>query len=289
MVDLSLISKLRSQTGCGLSDCKKALDETDNNLEGAIDWLRIKGISNAQKKVLRSALEGVIGIVNDDTGGLMIEVNCETDFVSRNDDFKFFVRTILTDSFSNDSVNSIDDLQKVNFCDQSYDDYINSMISKSGENIVIKRIKRMSGENVFFYIHSVLESSDNISMGKIGVLIKFDSAASRDVLSNLGKDIAMHCSFAQPMFLNLNDVDSSLIEKEKSVLTQQLLESGTPEDKIERIIEGKMNKYVNGICLNEQPFIKDNKFTVSEILKNKSKELGEEVNISEFSIFILGA
>ncbi|MBN2676190.1 MAG: elongation factor Ts [Alphaproteobacteria bacterium] len=269
------VQELRQKTGAGMMDCKKALTESNGDVEGAIDWLRKKGLSQAAKKAGRVAAEGVISLAFDNGKGAMVEVNSETDFVARNDEFQDFAKRVsqlaLTEGKETDSLlNALLDNKKVS-------DVLTDKIASIGENIQIRRSVLLEGENVVGYVHGAIAEN----MGKIGVLVslKGDSVKAADV----GKKIAMHIAAAKPDFLSIADVDSVVVEKEKKVLSEQALASGKPESVVEKMIEGRIHKFYEEIVLLEQAFVMEPKKKVKDVLSEAGVEL------VGFEHFILGA
>lgn len=287
MADMNTLKELRYITGAGVSDCNKALKESNGDLEKAVEWLRIKGISNSQKKSGRDAFEGLVGVFCDKNKGMIVELNCETDFVAKNEEFLSFVENLVK-SLSNSSVSTLDNALSAKMDDSTVSDQVIALVSKCGENIVLRNFVEISDKNVFSYVHNKVRDLNEICIGRIGVLVKLNSELPRDVLSPIGKEIAMHISFSLPKFINTSDVNSEFIEKERSVLIQQSKESGMSEDVIDKVIDGKIRKFLSSICLNEQSFILDNKLSVKDYLSQKSKDLGGDIAVESFQVLSIG-
>ncbi len=277
MSNLSLLKKLREETGCGIADCNKALKENNNDYEKSIDWLRKKGLSSASKKTGRVTSEGVVAVYIDGNKASIIEVNSETDFVARNQKFQDFVTALSKESLKYD--NNIEKFKS------DKDEEVREQISVIGENINIRRIAQISTNKgvVVSYIHSKI--SDNL--GKIAVIIALDSEAAKDKLEDLGKQISMHIAAARPEALTIADVSSDSLKRETEILKEQSRASGKPESIIEKMIQGRIRKYYEEIVLLEQSFVMDDKLKIKDLLDNFSKENGK-VEISSYKIFVLG-
>ena len=277
MPNITLIKKLREETGSPMGDCNKALLECNDDYQKAIDWLRKKGLSSAAKKSGRVAAEGIVGVINVTNKAVMIEVNTETDFVARNEKFQQFVTKLLKDSCNySDQEKFIKDNEEI----------VKEQIGLIGENIKIRRLSFVNiQENgvITSYIHNKI--SDNL--GKIAVLVSFKSSASADKLNELGKNIAMHIAASRPEALNIQDVDSNKLKRESEILSEQAKSSGKPQNIIDKMVEGRIRKYYEEVVLMEQFFVMDDKIKIKDLLKKFSNE-NSETNILEFKIFILG-
>ncbi len=277
MPNITLIKKLREETGSPMGDCNKALTECNDDYQKAIDWLRKKGLSSAAKKSGRVAAEGVVGVINIANKAAMIEVNTETDFVARNEKFQQFVTKLLQDSCK------YSDQQKFINDNESR---VKEQIGLIGENIKIRRLSFVNIEEsgaIISYIHNKI--SDNL--GKIAVLVSFKSNASEDKLNELGKNIAMHIAASKPEALNIEDVDFKKLRRESEILSEQAKSSGKPQNIIDKMVEGRIRKYYEEVVLMEQFFVMDDKIKIKDLLKKFSNE-NSETNILEFKIFILG-
>lgn len=280
-ITANLVKELREKTGVGMMDCKTALLENNGDIESSIDWLRTKGIAKAAKKEGRVASEGLIAIEKDESLAAIIEVNSETDFVARNDDFQEVVKILVKLATSS---NSLDDLltKKISDKDLSVKEYITEMIASIGENINLRRMKKITNDNgiISSYIHSQVVDG----MGKIGVLVSLESDADKLQLSDLGKKIAMHIAATNPISINIGDIPSDILDREKNILIEEARASGKPEDIIEKMTEGRLKKFYQESVLLEQTFVVDGESKIEEILNS----LDKPVVISEFIRMGLG-
>ena len=282
----SMVKELREKSGAGMMDCKKALIETNCNMDDAIDWLRKQGLSAVAKKSSRVAAEGLIGVTIKDTKGGMIEINSETDFVARNELFQSFVKTcsdlVLT------SKSNIDVLKNLTFSnsDNTVDQELKNNIATIGENMNIRRIEYIEvSEGVLVsYVHNKVSED----LGKLGVIVAIESKANKDKLLEVGKQIAMHIAATSPKSLDIDDLDTNLVDREKEVLIDQAVSSGKPKDIAEKIVQGRMKKFFQDVVLNEQVSVIDGETKIKDIIKNLSKELGTQVILKDFKILKLG-
>ena len=242
-ITASMVKELRESTGAGMMDAKKALTETSGNFEAAVDWLRTKGLAKAAKKSGRIAAEGLVAVSVDGPNGVAIEVNSETDFVAKNAEFQEMVREIAGVALS---VNSIESLADADFQGKKVSEVITDKIATIGENLSLRRISKISGDQVVSYVHN--SAADG--MGAIAVLV-----ALKGSNQEFGRQVAMHIAAANPQALSSDDLDPSIIEREKSVLTEQARESGKPEQVIENMIEGRMKKFFSEVTLLGQDFV----------------------------------
>lgn len=276
------VMKLREKTGCGMMDCKKALTEADGDMDKAIDVLREQGLAKAAKKASRIAAEGVaFAATNEDgTKGVALEVNAETDFVAKNAEFQAFVKTV-ADTVIETNPADVEELLTKTAVGTSVTvaDLLQEKIQTIGENIVIRRFKLYEGA-VSAYIHAG---------GKIAVLVKFDTdVAGADGFADYAKDIAMQVAAVNPLYLTKEDVPADVIEHEKKIMTEQVVNSGKPANIAEKIVLGKIGKYYEENCLVNQAFIKENKISVEQYTKQKAKELGGKIEIVDFVRFEKG-
>ena len=285
-ITAALVKDLREKTGAGMMDCKKALNETAGDLEAAIDWLRKKGLAAAAKKAGRVAAEGLVGIAADGATGVVVEINAETDFVARNDQFQALVSTTAQVALS--VGDDADAVKKAAFpgAGKSVEEQLTGLIATIGENMNFRRAKRLSVSSgvVASYIHSAVAPG----LGKIGVLVALESTGNPARLGELGKQIAMHVAAANPLFLDTSSVDTSALDRERSVLTEQAKASGKPDNVIEKMVEGRIRKYYEEVCLLEQIFVMDQENKVSKVVENLAKELGAPVKLTGFARFALG-
>ena len=267
-VTASLVKELREKTGVGMMDCKTALKENNGDIEASIDWLRTKGIAKAAKKEGRIASEGLIAVEKIDNTASIIEVNSETDFVARNEDFQNVVKKLSILSIKSNNLEELLDKELDNE-NIKVKDYITEMIASIGENINLRRIDKISISNgvIASYIHNqVIEG-----MGKIGVLVGLESEADNDQLEDLGKKIAMHIAATNPISVSIEDIPADVLEREKSILAEEARSSGKPEEIIEKMTEGRLKKYYQESVLLEQIFGVDGESKISDILNSLDK------------------
>ena len=279
-ITAALVKDLREKSGAGMMDCKKALAEADGNVEAAMDWLRTKGLSAAAKKSGRVAAEGLVGFKVDGTKGVVIEVNSETDFVARNEQFQGFVAG-LTDVVASTGTD-VEAIKAATFpgSDKTVADTLTDNIATIGENMNIRRASTVEVEKgmVASYLHGA--AADN--MGKIAVLVGLTSDAGEDVLAPLGKQLAMHIAAANPASLNTDDLDPALVEREKQVQIDKARESGKPENIIEKMIVGRMRKYYEEVVLLEQVFVIDGETKVGKVIEKAAKDAGKSIELTGF-------
>lgn len=278
------VKALREKTGCGMMDCKKALTESNGNMNKAIDILREKGLAAATKKSGRIAAEGVAFACTNKEGtiGVVIEVNAETDFVAKNVDFNNFVKVCADTVIENNPK----DLKELMSCkafgsDMTVEEMVREKILTIGENIKIRRFERFEGV-VSSYIHAA---------GRIGVMVKFDTTAelaAKDEFKTFAKDVAMQVAAVNPSYLNKESVPTDVLEREKKILTEQVINDGKPANIAEKIVMGRIGKFYKENCLVEQVFVKDNNLTVGEYANQTAKNLGGEIKIVDFVRFEKG-
>ncbi len=285
-ITASLVKELRDKTGVGMMDCKQALRENDGDLEAAVDWLRKKGMAAADKKSGRIAAEGLIGVAIKGNVGALVEVNAETDFVSRNDVFQAYVRTVTGLALENG-----DDLSSLlaGECPESgrsVEEELTHLIATIGENMSLRRAARLQVEDgvMASYIHNSVVPS----MGRIGVLVGLSSPGDKEKLSDLGKQVAMHVAAANPQSVSQDDLDPELIERERAILVEQARASGKPEDIIGKVVEGRLRKFFEEVVLLDQTFVIDGESKVSQTIAEAAKDMGAEVTITGFMRFVLG-
>jgi elongation factor Ts len=282
-ITASLVSQLRSKTGAGMMDCKKALTETDGDLDQAVDFLRKKGLSAAAKKSGRAAAEGLVVVSGSEKTGAMVEVNAETDFVAKNDAFVSFA-TKIADLVVSESPADMDALMALPFpgTERTVSEEQVHQIATIGENINIRRFERRATDNglIESYVHGG---------GKIGVMIELqtDNADSEEVKS-VAKQLAMHIAAVAPQYLCRENVPADVVEKEKEIMRTKAIESGKPENIVEKIIEGQINKYYGEICLLEQAFVVDPDIKVGKLLEKTAKNIGAEIKLADYVRYQLG-
>ena len=282
MSDIEKVKKLREATGAGFKDCNQAIKESKGDLDKAIEILRVKGISKASKKMSRDAKEGVVAISGDDKKISLIEVNCETDFVAKNNDFIDFVKEL---SDLNNKVNSkIEDLKIMKMSNgQSVDESLVALIAKIGEKITIGKTKTIANEGSINskYLHTVVK--DNL--GKLAVAVSLETKNNSDIVKNFGKQLSMHIAASNPLALDQNSIDESIINKEQQLITEELKNSGKPEEIAKKISLGKMNKFKEENALLTQAWVMEPKKKVQDILKELSIS---DLKIKEFVRFKIG-
>lgn len=285
-ITAALVKELRDKTGAGMMDCKKALSETDGGMDEAVDWLRKNGLAAAAKKSGRVASEGLVGVFASGEEGAVVEVNAETDFVSRNEDFQKFVEQVA--AIASTAKGDLDVIGESDVPDsgRSVADELTHNIATIGENMNLRRAAYLavSPGIVASYVHGALKPG----LGKIGVLVGLESDAAPDALQALGKQLAMHIAAARPEWLSTDDVDTDHIERERAVLADQAAASGKPAEIIEKMVEGRLRKYYQEVVLMEQTFVIDNETKISKVIDNASKELGSPVRLAGFVRFELG-
>lgn len=280
----SLIKDLRERTGAGMMDCKKALDENGGDMEQAIDWLRKKGLAQAAKKSGRVAAEGLVAIATAGSKAAVVELNSETDFVARNEQFQNLVEDVAKQALAASDVEALKN-QKV-ASGKTVAEAVTDAIATIGENMNLRRMAQLSVNKgvVATYIHSAVKSG----MGKIGVLVALESEGKTEALEAVGKQIAMHVAAAKPEALNRESVDTTNLDRERNVLREQALASGKPAEVVEKMIEGRIRKYYEEVVLLEQLFVIDGKTKISDVLKAAEKDAGAAITLKAFERFALG-
>ena len=285
-ITAALVKELREKTGAGMMDCKRALGETQGDLEGAVDWLRKKGLSAAAKKAGRVAAEGLVGVATRGRRGAVVEVNAETDFVARNDTFQQFVRTVT--ELALDTGDDIEALKAAVFpgSGRTVAEELTHMIATIGENMALRRARRLEVKNgiVLSYVHNALAPG----LGKIGVLVALESTGEGEKLGALGKQLAMHVAAAKPDYLNVASVDAAALERERDVLREQSRASGKPEAIVEKMVEGRLRKFYEDVVLLEQVYVIDGERRVGKVIEAAAKDLGAAVTVAGFARFALG-
>jgi len=285
-ITAALVKELRGKSGAGMMDCKKALVETDGDIEAAIDWLRTKGLAAAAKKAGRVAAEGLVGLAVNGVAGAMVEVNSETDFVARNADFQAFVKTAAELALANDG--DLDAILKSGYpgTDRTVEEEITHLIATIGENIQLRRSAAVSVNAgiVASYVHNAVTPE----LGKIGVLVGLESSADPAKLETLGKQLAMHIAASGPQAVSVEDLDPDVVAREREVLAQQARESGRPDHVIEKMVEGRLRKFFEDAVLTCQTWVIDGETRVSRVLEQAAEDLGTEVAVSGFVRFRLG-
>jgi elongation factor Ts len=279
------VKELRERTGAGMMDCKKALAETNGEMEAAIDWLRAKGLAAAAKKAGRTAAEGLVGVAVEGKRGAVVEVNSETDFVAKNELFQDFVRNVARLALEKGT--DVEVLGAAEYPEGgTVQEKLTDNIAKIGENQSLRRAAVVEvGEGaVVSYVHNQVSPG----LGKIGVLVALESGAAVETLNALGKQIAMHVAAAHPLALSADDLPAELIERERGIAMEKAKESGKPQNIVEKMVEGNLAKYRKENALLSQLFVMDNKTPVAEVVASAAKEAGTGIELKGFVRFQLG-
>ncbi|MFC7537631.1 translation elongation factor Ts [Sphingomonas sp. GCM10030256] len=284
-ITAAAVKELRERTGAGMMDCKKALAENNGEMEASIDWLRTKGLAAAAKKAGRTAAEGLVGVAVEGTRGAVVEVNSETDFVAKNEQFQDFVRNVAQLSLQTGG-----DVEALN--NAAYPgggtvaETLTNNIATIGENQSLRRtaVLEVSEGAVVSYVHNAVVPG----LGKIGVLVALEGSAPAETLQTLGKQLAMHIAAANPLSLHADELDAELIERERAIAAEKAKESGKPANIVEKMVEGAIAKFKKESALLSQLFVMDNKTPVSDVVSGAAKECGAPVHLKAFKRFQLG-
>ncbi|WP_370178232.1 translation elongation factor Ts [Alteriqipengyuania sp.] len=280
------VKKLREKTGAGMMDAKKALEAADGDVEAAVDALRAKGLATAQKKSSRTAAEGLIGVAVEGTKGVAVEVNSETDFVAKNDQFQDFVRKTTQAALSADA-DDVEALKGMAHPDGgTIGDKLTDNVATIGENQQVRRMKTVTVDNglIVPYVHNAVAPN----LGKIGVLVALESEADTEALETLGRQLAMHIAAAFPQALNAEGLDAELIERERSIAKEKAAESGKPENVQEKMVEGAVAKFAKENALLSQVFVMDNKTPIEQVVAQAGKDAGKPIVLKDYVRFQLG-
>ncbi|KLE36041.1 translation elongation factor Ts [Aurantiacibacter luteus] len=280
------VKALREKTGAGMMDAKKALEEANGDIEAAVDALRAKGLATAQKKSSRTAAEGLVGVAVEGTKGVAVEVNSETDFVAKNDQFQDFVRKT-TQVALDSSAADVDALKAAAYPDGgTVSDKLTDNVATIGENQQVRRLKHVSVENgvIVPYMHNAAAAN----LGKIGVLVALESEADAGALEALGKQLAMHIAAAFPQALTAEDLDAEVIERERKIAAEKAAESGKPEDVQAKMVDGAIKKFAKENALLSQVFVMDNKTAISDVVAAAAKDAGKPIVLKDYVRFQLG-
>jgi elongation factor Ts len=284
-ITAAAVKELRELSGAGMMDCKKALSETNGDMDAAVDWLRTKGLAAAAKKSSRTAAEGLVGVAVAGTKGVAVEVNSQTDFVAKNEIFQNFVRDV-----TGIAMETGDDLAALNAAPMpqggSVEEVLTANISTIGENQVLRRAKKVEVANgaVIPYVHNAAAPG----LGKIGVLVALESDAGVDVLEPLGKQLAMHIAAAFPLALDESGLDQDVLDRERAIAREKAAESGKPADIIEKMVEGGVKKFAKENALLSQLFVMDGKTPVSDVIAKAGKDAGATIVLKDYVRFQLG-
>lgn len=284
-VTAAAVKELRERSGAGMMDCKKALSENNGDMEAAVDWLRTKGLAAVAKKSSRTAAEGLVGVAVAGAKGVAIEVNSQTDFVAKNDQFQGFVRDVVAIALeSGDDIDKLKGQAMPN--GGTVEDALVANISTIGENQVLRRAKRIEVAKgaVIPYVHNAAAPG----LGKIGVLVALESDAGVDVLEPLGKQIAMHIAAAFPLALDESGLDQDILERERQIATEKAADSGKPADIIAKMVEGSVKKFAKENALLSQPIVMDGKTPVADVVAKAAKDAGTSIVLKDYVRFQLG-
>ena len=272
-VTAALVKELRERTGAGMMDCKKALVETDGDIEKAIDYLREKGIMKAQKKAGRIAAEGLVRVAfgEGNKTASIVEVNSETDFVAKNEEFIEFVEDLAKETLVKGNM-PMEQFMAEPFGEGTVQETLTAKVAKIGENLSIRRFAKVEEDGVVYvgYTHGG---------GRIGVIVGIKTDAAADEIAAVGKDVAMQVASMNPKFVNEDGVDPEYLENEKKILTEQVLNEGKKPEMVERIVAGKIKKELKEVCLLDQPFVKDGDVSVQQYVANAAKEIGKDMEV----------
>ncbi|WP_029063420.1 translation elongation factor Ts [Labrenzia sp. DG1229] len=283
-ITAAMVKELREKSGAGMMDCKTALSESGGDMEAAVDWLRTKGLAKAAKKAGRVAAEGLVGVASDGGKAAVIELNSETDFVARNEGFQELVTKVAKAAIGTDG--SVEAVSATDLDGKSVSAAITDAIATIGENMTLRRSALLAVNEgvVSVYVHGKVAEG----LGKIGVLVALGSSGDQAKLDALGRQIAMHVAATSPLALNVAELDQAVVEREKSVFSEQARESGKPDNIIEKMVEGRLRKFYEEVTLEKQAFVINPDQTVEQAVEALAKELGTEVKLSGFVRFALG-
>jgi len=290
-ITASMVKDLRETTGAGMMDCKKALQETNGDAQAAVDWLRTKGLAKAAKKADRVAAEGAVAIATRSDGagmtGALIELNAETDFVARNELFQGAARKIAIASL--DVTGDVEALRAA-LIDGAADvaELISGLVATIGENMMLRRSARFTVAQgaVSGYIHGAIAGAPDL--GRIGVLVAVEGAGDQATLKELARNIALHAAATNPLSLSPNDLDPANVEKEKAILTEQAAESGKPPNVVEKMVEGRIRKWMEEVVLLKQAYVKNPEQTVEQLVAETAKAVGSPITVVGFTRLALG-
>jgi elongation factor Ts len=284
-ITAQMVKELREKTGVGMMDCKTALNETNGDMEAAIDWLRTKGLAKAAKKAGRVAVEGLIAIAGSGDRAAMIELNSETDFVARNEQFQTLAKSVAEAALKTDGeVDSV--LNAPISAGKTVEAAIAGAVATIGENMTLRRAAVLSVEGgvVASYAHAAISPG----LGKIGVIVGLKSTGDKAKVTALGRQIAMHVAAASPLAVDAGRIDPQTLARERAIFAEQARESGKPDAIVEKMVEGRMRKFYEESTLLKQAFIMDGERTVETVLKDAAKDVGGDVTVTDFIVFRLG-
>lgn len=285
-ITAAAVKELRETTGAGMMDCKAALVETEGDMEAAVDYLRTKGLARAAKKASRVAAEGLVGLVADGKQAAMIELNSETDFVARNEQFQSLVMGVAKTALGTDGSVDAVEAATLDGSDKTVDASIKDAVATIGENMNLRRVAKLSVNEgvVASYVHSSVAPG----LGKIGVLVALESSGKADALAGVGRQVAMHVAATTPLSLSVDDMNPAVVERERHVFSEQARESGKPENIIEKMVEGRIRKFFEESVLLNQSFVMNPDVTVAQAIKDAEGDVGAPINMTAFALFKLG-
>jgi elongation factor Ts len=285
-ITAALVKELRDKTGAGMMDCKRALGDSGGDIEAAVDWLRKKGLAAAAKKAGRIAADGLIAVATEGNAGAVVEVNSETDFVARNELFQEFARSVSTLAVGADR--DAEALKSASFAGngKTVEGELADLIARIGENLVLRRVARLEAKQgvVASYVHNSISPG----LGKIGVLVALESAASAAVLTPLGRQLAMHVAAANPQYLDVASVPAAALDRERAVLRDQAGTTGKSADIVERMVEGRLRKFYEDSVLLDQVYVIDGESRISKVVEAAANSAGSPIKITGFIRFALG-
>jgi len=284
VISAQMVKELREATGAGMMDCKAALGENDGNMEAAVDWLRKKGLAKAAKKAGRVAAEGLTGVAVKGLSGVVVEVNSETDFVARNDLFQGLVRMIANVAL--DVGTDVETIKAAKVGGITIADAIADTVAKIGENMTLRRAAALSvGQGVIAsYVHGAVVDG----LGRISVIVALESAGNADELARIGRQVAMHVAASNPQAIDPSGLDPAVVQREKNVLTEKAKAQGKPANVIDKIVESGLKTFYKEVCLLDQPFIHDDKKSVTQALKDVEGKAGAPIKVAGFVRYALG-
>lgn len=283
-ITAALVKQLREASGAGMMDCKKALQENDGDVEAAMDWLRTKGIAKADKKAGRTAAEGLVSVKSEGNEGVVVELNSETDFVARNEDFQALVTGVAGAALGTDG--SVESVLAADLGGKSVDGAIKDAIGTIGENMNLRRTAKLSvGSGVVAsYVHNAVATD----LGKLGVLVGIETTGDAAAAQAIGRQIAMHVAATNPLAISPDDLDQDVVERERAIFSEQAAASGKPANIIEKMVEGRINKFYGEVCLLKQAFVVNPDLSVEAALKEAEGEIGAPAKITGMVRFALG-
>ena len=284
-INVSLIKELREKSGAGMLDCKKALIESNGDVEASVDYLRKKGLATATKKSGRAAAEGLVGVASEGNTAVVIELNAETDFVARNEHFQSFLKQII-DLALRDKIETIEALKAADLNGETVEAALTALIAKIGENMTLRRMQLLTVDQgvVATYVHNAAMPN----CGKIGVLVAVEASGSVERLGALGRQLAMHVAAARPESLDIDSLSTETVARERAVYEEKAKQSGKPPEIVEKIVEGSLQKFYKQTVLLEQTFVIDDESRISAVLEKVGREVGSSIKIASYVRYELG-